>query len=97
MINDHFPQKFQDGVIEHMNDDHRDAMVDILHAYCDADWVTDAEMGPFDKEAMELIGLGPNEKRVAFTVPYDKPIDKPQQFRPLLIEMLKVARIKLKL
>ncbi|MEM8585002.1 MAG: DUF2470 domain-containing protein [Bacteroidota bacterium] len=93
---DHFPEKFRRGVIEHMNDDHRDAMVDMLHAYCDADWVTDAEMGPFDKEAMELIGLGKDGKRETFEVEYESPIEKPQQFRPMLIEMLRAARKQLK-
>lgn len=96
MNKDHFTLKFQDGVIKHMNDDHRDAMVDMLRAFCDASWVTDAEMGPFDKEKMQLIGLGKDGQREVFDLTYPKPIDKPQQFRPLLIDMLKEARKRLK-
>ena len=87
-----FKQKFVDNAVAHMNDDHRDAMVDILQGLCQADWVVDAEMLSFDKEKMTIRGLGTNDQTQDFEVTYDQPLEKPAAFRPTLIELLKRAR-----
>ncbi|MEM6380522.1 MAG: DUF2470 domain-containing protein [Bacteroidota bacterium] len=92
----HFKQKFVDNAVAHMNDDHRDAMVDILHGFCQANWVKDAEMLSFDKEKMTLRGFGLDDQTNDFDVIYDQPLDKPAAFRPALIEMLKRARTLIK-
>ncbi|MEL6942000.1 MAG: DUF2470 domain-containing protein [Bacteroidota bacterium] len=87
-----FNQKFVEGAVKHMNEDHRDAMVDILHGLCEATWVTDAEMLHFDKEKMEIRGLGAVDKTENFEVKFDDPLEKANEFRPVLITILKRAR-----
>ncbi|MEM8527003.1 MAG: DUF2470 domain-containing protein [Bacteroidota bacterium] len=87
-----FQAKFIKNAVEHMNDDHRDAMVDILQGLCGATWVTDAEMLTFDKEKMQIRGTGAAEKTEDFEVLYDTPLEKPKDFRPTLIELLRRAR-----
>ncbi|MEM9833569.1 MAG: DUF2470 domain-containing protein [Bacteroidota bacterium] len=91
-----FDQKFVDGAIEHVNDDHRDAMTDILQGLCGADWVTDAEIVHFDKDKMNVRGLNEAGREELFTVPYDESLEKPNQFRPMLIALLKRARARQK-
>ncbi|MEM1328899.1 MAG: DUF2470 domain-containing protein [Bacteroidota bacterium] len=90
-----FNQKFVNGAIEHMNDDHRDAMVDMLHGFHNATWVTDAEMLHFDAEKMRVKGLGENDKSEEFDIVYDEPLATAKQFRPVLIKMLQKARTQL--
>ncbi|MEM9884840.1 MAG: DUF2470 domain-containing protein [Bacteroidota bacterium] len=87
-----FKQKFVTNAVEHMNDDHRDAMIDILQAFCDADWVVDAEMLHFDREKIKIRGLGEADKTADFEVAYDQPLTTAKEFRPVLIGMLKQAR-----
>ena len=87
-----FNQKFVESAVKHMNEDHRDAMVDILLGLCDSAWVVDAEMLYFGKEKMEIRGYGTEDKIEVFEVKYTKPLEKPNEFRPVLIEMLKQVR-----
>ncbi|MGD1895075.1 MAG: DUF2470 domain-containing protein [Cyclobacteriaceae bacterium] len=91
-----FDQKFVDSAVEHVNEDHRDAMVDILTGLCEANWVTDAELIHFDKEKMEVRGFNAEGREEIFTVPYDAPLEKSNQFRPTLIALLQRARAELK-
>ncbi|MEM0994083.1 MAG: DUF2470 domain-containing protein [Bacteroidota bacterium] len=87
-----FKQKFVIGAVEHMNEDHRDAMVDMLQAFHRAEWVTDAEMLHFNREKMKIRGLGVADKTEDFEIAYDQPLQEAKAFRPVLIELLKKAR-----
>ncbi|MEN0045633.1 MAG: DUF2470 domain-containing protein [Bacteroidota bacterium] len=87
-----FKPKFVTNAVEHMNDDHRDAMVEMLHGFYAADWVTDAELLHFNKEQMEIRGLGVNGRVEDFNLPYDEPLKQAKEFRPALIAMLNQAR-----
>ncbi|MEM1328758.1 MAG: DUF2470 domain-containing protein [Bacteroidota bacterium] len=89
-----FDQQFVEGAIEHMNDDHRDAIVDMLHGFHNATWVTDAELLHFDAEKMRVRGLSEDAKSEEFDIVYDTPLENSKQFRPVLIKMLKRARMK---
>ncbi|MEO1629086.1 MAG: DUF2470 domain-containing protein [Bacteroidota bacterium] len=96
MTNDStFKQKFLDGVIEHVNDDHRDAMRDIAIGMCQASWAVDGELTHFDKEKIQLLAIRADGRQETFEVAFDQPLEKPQQFRPKLIEMLGQARKKM--
>jgi len=85
-------QAFVDHSVNHMNEDHRDAMVDMLHGLCQALWVTDAEMLTFDDTCMQLRGLGPADRTEEFTIAYDEPLTEAKEFRPMLIALLGKAR-----
>ncbi|HAS41571.1 MAG TPA: hypothetical protein DCS93_13910 [Microscillaceae bacterium] len=52
-----FEQRFVDSAVDHVNEDHRDAMIDILKGLRQANWVVDAELVSFDKEKIEAKGL----------------------------------------
>ncbi len=91
-----FDQKFVDNATEHVNDDHRDAMTDILRGLCGVDWATDAELIYFDKEKMDVRGLNEEGREEIFTVHYDEQLEKHNQIRPLLITLLQRARTQQK-
>ncbi|MEM6347205.1 MAG: DUF2470 domain-containing protein [Bacteroidota bacterium] len=83
---------FVQHAVNHMNEDHRDAMVDMLHGLCKAPWVTDAEMLHFDEHSIQIRGFGPVDKSEEFSIPYDEPLTKANQFRPTLMQLLTKAR-----
>ena len=87
-----FEQKFVDSAVDHVNEDHRDAMIDILKGLRQANWVVDAELISFDKEKIEAKGFGANQETKTFEISFDEPLEKPNQFRHKLIEMLQQAR-----
>jgi putative heme iron utilization protein len=87
-----FKPAFIDNAVNHMNEDHRDAMVDMLHGLCQAPWVTDAEMLHFDASSIRLRGWGAAGESEEFTIAYDEPLTKANQFRPALMGLLAKAR-----
>ncbi|MEM7373788.1 MAG: DUF2470 domain-containing protein [Bacteroidota bacterium] len=87
-----FKQAFIDNAVNHMNEDHRDAMVDMLHGLCQASWVIDAEMLHFDEAGIQLRGLGLADQSEEFTISYEEPLTKANQFRPSLMALLAKAR-----
>ncbi len=91
-----FDKKFVDGAVDHVNDDHRDAMTDIVKGICQASWAVDAELIHFDKAKMQVKGFGANQEAETFEIPFDESLEKPNQFRPKLIEILQQARATLK-
>jgi putative heme iron utilization protein len=90
-----FDPKFVQSASDHMNNDHRDAMVLMLQVFCGADWVEDAMMHYFDKEKMVLEGMGAVGKKETFTLPFEPPLEKPNQLRTELVNMVQKARAKL--
>jgi len=91
-----FEQRFVDSAVDHVNEDHRDAMIDILKGLRQANWVVDAELISFDKEKIEAKGFGDNHETKNFEILFDIPLEKPSEFRFKLIEMLQEARALLK-
>ena len=85
-------QGFIDHAVNHMNEDHRDAMVDMLHGLCQATWVSDAEMLHFDETSIQLRGVDSADRSAEFTIAYDEPLTKANQFRPALMALLAKAR-----
>ncbi|NRB46762.1 MAG: DUF2470 domain-containing protein [Saprospiraceae bacterium] len=90
--NTEFQQKFVNYAITHMNEDHRPDMRDMIKAFLKEDWVTDAEMLDFDREQIKLKGFGEKGEEKIFMLPYDAPIDKAQELRPKLVQMVRQAR-----
>ncbi|MEM6319994.1 MAG: DUF2470 domain-containing protein [Bacteroidota bacterium] len=87
-----FNQKYKDYAINHMNEDHRDAMVEMLQGFCQANWVTDAEMLDFDAQQMQIRGLDAVKQSEDFTLLFDTPLADAKEFRPTLMALLSKAR-----
>ena len=87
-----FPPKFYDMVIEHMNDDHRPGMIDIARGILGKEWVEDVELLHFDKVQIQFKAFGENGKEEVLEMVYDTPLEKPNQVRPLLVQMVKDAK-----
>jgi heme iron utilization protein len=82
------------AIIDHMNDDHADAMVLYCRAFSKATAVTSASMTGVDRYGFEISALtpqGPRPVRLAFA----KPLSTAEEVRAALITMVKDARSKL--
>ncbi|MEO0494522.1 MAG: DUF2470 domain-containing protein [Actinomycetota bacterium] len=78
-------------VVEHMNDDHRDAnlmYVQVLAGLADA---TDAKMVGIDRYGVTLTAETPAGPRMA-RVPFSEPLTEADQARPAVIDLLNDAR-----
>ncbi|MEM6803389.1 MAG: DUF2470 domain-containing protein [Bacteroidota bacterium] len=87
-----FAPKFYDMVINHMNDDHRPDMRDILKGIKGEAWVQDAELLHFDKEKIQFKAFGEGGKEEVIEIVYETPLEKPKEVRPLLVQMVREAR-----
>ncbi|MEM1118799.1 MAG: DUF2470 domain-containing protein [Bacteroidota bacterium] len=87
-----FNQKYKDYAINHMNEDHRDAMVEMLQGFYQTNWVMDAEMLDFDAQQMQIRGLGVANESEDFTLTFDTPLANAKEFRPALMALLSKAR-----
>ncbi len=87
-----FNQKFKTMVIDHVNDDHRPEMRDILRGICRIDWVEDGELASFDQGGIEALGFGADGQTVRYEIRFPQALDKPKEFRPALIKMVHQAR-----
>ena len=79
------------GIIEHMNDDHDDALVLYCQAFSRAQDLTAATMTGLDRYGFEMqaeTADGPRPIRVAF----DKAVTRPGQVRAQLVAMVRRAR-----
>lgn len=82
------------GIIEHMNDDHVDAMVLYCKTMSKAHDTKDATMVSVDRYGFEMSALteeGPRPVRLAFS----KPLESPDEVRMEMVRMVKDARAKL--
>lgn len=79
------------GIIDHMNDDHRDAMVAYCHAFSKAADTTAATMTQIDRYGFEMsaeTGAGPRPIRLAFR----QPIETADEARQEMVALIKNAR-----
>ena len=83
---------FADGIIQHMNEDHRDSMVEMAKHYSGLVAV-DAEMTAVDRLGFNMrvqTEAGMKGARVA----YPKPIESGDDIRSVFVEMVKAVRNK---
>ena len=79
------------GIIEHMNEDHADALISYCLAFSRADEVSSATMVGIDSYGFEMSADtpdGPKPIRVAF----DTPLEKAQDARGALVDLVRKAR-----
>jgi putative heme iron utilization protein len=82
------------GIIEHMNDDHADALVAYARAFTRASEATDAVMMGVDRYGFELSVETEKGRRPA-RIAFPEPITTPADARQAMIDLLKTARAKL--
>lgn len=82
---------FADGIIEHMNADHQDAMVQYCRVFSKAADTTAATMTSVDRYGFEMsaeTGRGPRPIRLAFSAP----ITTSEEARKEMVELVRQAR-----
>ncbi len=83
------------AVVEHMNQDHSDACLTIVQAYCEFSSVTSATLHTFDNVAMEFIVLtddSTDSKTVKRRICFPKPLRQAGQIRGAIVGLTKSAR-----
>jgi putative heme iron utilization protein len=83
-----------EGILRHMNDDHREALVLYARAFTRATWAEDVTMTAIDRRGFELsvaTPSGPRPARLAFATE----ITTPLAARQALVALVKDARAKL--
>ncbi|OAN48582.1 hypothetical protein A6A03_07345 [Chloroflexus islandicus] len=89
------PATFVSGVIAHINHNHRQELLDLAHGLANQRWAEEADLLSVDRHGIALTLRA--EGRVALVrFTFDRPIEKPNQFRPALIALIEQARINLK-
>ncbi len=79
------------GILEHMNEDHADALVGYARAFTRATDASEVSMTGIDQYGFEMsvqTDKGPRPARVAF----DAPIATPEQARKALVQLIQRAR-----
>lgn len=80
--------------IEHLNDDHDDALLDMARAIGGCPEATAARCVDADRTGLDLIATTPNGE-VDVRVPYDEPIDAPDGLRKATVKLAHRARAEL--
>lgn len=86
-----FPDKFVVGIVAHINDDHRREMLELAHGLAGQSWASDATLLHADKRGIDLLLHGA-DRAERVRVPFDAPLEQPNQFRPTLIALIQRAR-----
>nr|WP_297918773.1 DUF2470 domain-containing protein [uncultured Allomuricauda sp.] len=89
-------RKFVDYAINHVNEDHRLEMIQIVKTLTPFRDVEDVTVMDYHSSGMELLVHLPNQKEQYITLPFEKKLESPQEFRPALIAMVNKARQLLK-
>ncbi|MEM7343887.1 MAG: DUF2470 domain-containing protein [Chloroflexota bacterium] len=77
--------------IQHMNEDHRDNLVDYARNLAGLSWVEEAEMLGLDVEGFDLKVVGGGQAdQVRIT--FDAPLTHANQLRPALVDLAKRAK-----
>jgi putative heme iron utilization protein len=80
--------------IEHLNDDHDDALLDMARAIGGCPEATAARCVDADRAGLDLIATTPSGE-TEVRVPYDEPIDAPDGLRKATVKLAQRARAEL--
>jgi heme oxygenase (biliverdin-IX-beta and delta-forming) len=80
--------------IEHLNDDHDDALLEMAQALGGCPEATAARCVDADRTGLDLLVMTPAGER-AVRVDYDEPIDEPQGLRKATVKLAQKARAEL--
>lgn len=80
-----------DGVISHMNDDHRHNLVDMVRAFAQQSAASDAVMIGLDHLGFDVVAITddqPHEVRI----PFDEPLQHPREVRKAMVALAQRAK-----
>lgn len=80
--------------IEHLNDDHADALLNMAHVMGGCPEATAARCVDADRTGLDLVATTPDGE-VDVRVPYDEPIESPGGLRMATVTLAKRARAEL--
>lgn len=84
------------GAVEHMNEDHADAIVLMARHLAEEGWVEEAEMTALDRYGFDLRVSATDEqgeeKRESVRIGFDERLEGFDEVRPVIVEMTKRAR-----
>lgn len=81
-----------DYAINHVNEDHRKEMVQIVKGYTD---VSDVTLLDYDAKGMEAMVVEKNKGKQKIWIGFPRVLKGPHDFRSVLVDMVNVARKKL--
>jgi putative heme iron utilization protein len=82
------------GAIEHLNDDHADALLEMAQALGGRPEATAARCVDADRTGLDLIATIPAGE-IPVRVDYDEPIDGPEALRKATVKLAQKARAEL--
>ncbi len=82
------------GAIEHMNDDHADALVDYARALGGVDDAHHARMASLDRYGFDLQVQSTDGGEQLVRIPFDPPLTRPSKLRAKMVELVDEARAK---
>ncbi|BCX04766.1 MAG: hypothetical protein KatS3mg053_2704 [Candidatus Roseilinea sp.] len=82
------------GAMQHMNEDHRNNLLDYARGLAGLDWAEDAEIIALDRYGFDLRVTGQGKQATA-RIAFDPPLTEPGQLRPAVVKLAKLARQKL--
>lgn len=80
--------------IDHLNEDHDDALLDMARAIGGCPEASAARCVDADRTGLDLIATTPDGE-TAVRVPYDEPIDGPEGLRKATVKLAQRARVEL--
>jgi len=80
--------------IEHLNDDHADALLEMAQALGGAPEATAARCVDADRTGLDLVVMTPAGERPV-RVDYDEPIEEPAGLRKATVKLAQKARVEL--
>lgn len=86
-----FPAAAVQRAIDHMNEDHRDSLIDMARALAGCLWASDAELVSIDPRGFELWAIG-EERRELAHIAFDTPLTSAQQLRDAMVILARRAR-----
>lgn len=86
-----FPEKFVNGIVTHINEDHRAEMLLVAHGLMDQTWATGAMILDLDKTGFRL-QLENSSKQEVVTYTFETQLEKTTDWRPTLISLVGQAR-----
>jgi hypothetical protein len=89
-----FPAKFVEGIVAHINEDHRDDLLDIARGIGRQDWPSDAWLLHADMRGLDMM-LSAEGREEKLSVAFDAPLSMTTQFRPAMIALIRLARTNL--
>ncbi|MEM6684626.1 MAG: DUF2470 domain-containing protein [Bacteroidota bacterium] len=87
-----FDQKFMQYAVNHVNEDHKDAMLHIFKSVYTTKWVVEVTLLFYNANEMFVEVSDGSNMQEQFSISFPTPLKNAKDFRPVLIAMLNEAR-----